>query len=113
MERISEGLCNKYQEIYKEVFEKSGKENLRLWITRDIDGDYLEPITSNKCLEYEYRSEIRFEYDGSKTWEVCTIHLWYYYQGYFRNNSVGTLYNGTIEQLEKEIAETLEQLLHD
>ncbi|MET7021716.1 hypothetical protein CN326_23405 [Bacillus sp. AFS018417] len=113
LERISEEFCNKYQEMYKEAFKKNGKENLRLWITRDIDGDCLESITSNECLDYEYRSEIGFDYDGPKTWEVCTIHLWYYYQGYFKNSGVGTFYNGTIEQLEKEIIETLEHLLNE
>ena len=47
-------------------------------------------------------SEINFEYDASKSWEVCTISLWYYYQGYRKSSSIGTLYSGTINELEEE-----------
>ncbi|PFR80959.1 hypothetical protein CN936_26330 [Bacillus cereus] len=112
LESISEDICSKYQKIYEERFAQKGKLNLKQSIKRDIDGDELEELTSKNCLEYEYRSEINFEYDASKSWEVCTISLWYYYQGYRKSSSIGTLYSGTINELEEEVKATLEELLH-
>ncbi len=47
-----------------------------------------------------------------KSWEVCTISLWYYHQGYRKSSSIGTLYSGTINELEEEVKVTLEELLH-
>lgn len=67
LESISEDICSKYQKIYEERFAQNGKLNLKLSIKRDIDGDELEELTSKNCLEYEYRSEINFEYDASKS----------------------------------------------
>ena len=36
----------------------------------------------------------------------------YYYQGYRKSSSIGTLYSGTINELEEEVKATLEELLH-
>ncbi|ADY22272.1 hypothetical protein P4U05_05110 [Bacillus paranthracis] len=112
LENLSEDICSKYQKIYEERFVQKGKLNLKLSIIRDIDGDELEELTSNNCLEYEYRSEINFECDALKTEEVCTILLWYYYKGYRKSSNIGTLYSGTINELEEEVKTILEELLH-
>ncbi|CAG9614993.1 hypothetical protein BACCIP111899_04227 [Bacillus rhizoplanae] len=117
LETTAEELCIKYQAIYKDPFEKKGKRNLQLWIARDIDGDESNQLTSSQCLEAEYRSLIAIDYEGEpkldEDFYICTIELWYYYQGFSRNSGTGHLYISSVNQLEEEITETLELLLNE
>lgn len=79
---------------YIKEFELQGKQNLRIWVCGDIDGDEIEGLTSEKCLETECRSQIAIDYEDPKMDEdfyADTIDLWYYFGGYL--NSSGTLYN--------------------
>ncbi|MCS0673359.1 hypothetical protein [Cytobacillus firmus] len=39
------------------------KQNLRIWVCRNIDGDELKELSSEKCLEKEYRSQIVIDFD--------------------------------------------------
>ncbi|MDQ0247377.1 hypothetical protein J2S09_005026 [Bacillus fengqiuensis] len=114
LEQVSEGLCKEYEEKYTEEFKEKDKKNLRLWIVRDIDGDESENLTSNHCLEKEYRSQIAFDYDGPKLdgdFYACTTQLWYYFGGYFHGE--GALYGGNVQRLKNDIQETLIMLLND
>ncbi|KNF08176.1 hypothetical protein CLPU_9c00720 [Gottschalkia purinilytica] len=117
LEKSSEELCIKYENKYKDLFEKAGKRNLELKVARDIDGDEIESLTDNGYLEPEYRSMISFYYDDgteeSREFDYFQtgIELWYYSTGYSRYGS-GTLYCLTIEELEKEIEEILYSLLN-
>ncbi|OAH59211.1 MULTISPECIES: hypothetical protein [Bacillaceae] len=46
-------------------------------------GDEIEGLTSEKCLEKEYRSQIAIDYDGPKFDEdfyAATIELWHYFE---------------------------------
>lgn len=112
LERLGEDWCKVFQRKYAYVFESQGKQNLRIWICRDIDGDEIEDLTSEKCLEKEYRSQIAIDYDGPKfddDFYADTIELWYYFGGYFKGS--GTLYDLYKNDLEKDIEETLKSLL--
>lgn len=116
LETIAEELCVKYQAMYKLAFEEKGKKNLRLLVARDIDGDESDQLTSVQCLEVEYRSLIAIDYEGDlkidEDFHRCVIELWYYYQGYLRDRRKGHLYINSVEQLEKELKDTLEFLLN-
>ncbi|MCY8571312.1 hypothetical protein [Bacillus haynesii] len=112
LERLSEEWGKVLQKKYTKEFEKQGKYNLRIWICRDIDGDEIKDITSDKCLEKEYRSQIAIDYDGPKfddDFYANTIELWYYFGGYFKGS--GTLYDLSKNNLEIDIEEALKMLL--
>jgi hypothetical protein len=112
LEKLGEEWGKVLQRKYVDVFESQGKLNLRIWICRDIDGDEIEDLTSEKCLEKEYRSQIAIDYDGPKfddDFYADTIELWYYFGGYFKGS--GTLYDLSKNDLETDIEETLKTLL--
>ncbi|WP_286201614.1 hypothetical protein [Bacillus sp. ISL-4] len=78
---LGEELGKVLQRKYANKFESEGKQNLRIWICRDIDGDEITDITSKKCLELEYRSQIAIDYDGPQYDEdfyADTIELWHF-----------------------------------
>lgn len=112
LEKLGEEWGKVLQRKYVDVFERQGKRNLRIWICRDIDGDEIVELTSEKCLEKEYRSQIAIDYDGPKfddDFYAGTIELWYYFGGYFKGS--GTLYDLSKNDLETEIEKTLKTLL--
>lgn len=112
LERLGEEWGKVLQRKFADVFESQGKQNLRIWICRDIDGDEIEDLTSEKCLEKEYRSQIAIDYDGPKfddDFYADTIELWYYFGGYFKGS--GTLYDLSKNDLETDIEKTLKTLL--
>ncbi|AQQ53218.1 hypothetical protein [Planococcus lenghuensis] len=112
LERVAGELAKSLQIKYVKEFENQGKLNLRIWVSRDIDGDEEEDLTSERCLEKEYRSQIAIDYDGPKyddDFYARTFGLWYYFGGYFKGS--GTLYDLTKNDLEADIEEILKNLL--
>ncbi|MGG3642060.1 hypothetical protein ABES38_11890 [Bacillus gobiensis] len=112
LERLGEESSEILQRKYANVFESQGKHNLRIWIYRDIDGDEIKALTSEKCLEKEYRSQIAIDYDGRKfddDFYAITIELWYYFGGYSKGS--GRLYDLSKNDLETDIEEALISLL--
>jgi len=112
LERLGEQLGKVLQRKYVNVFESQGKQNLRIWLCRDIDGDEEDDLTSERCLEKEYRSQIAIDYDGPKFddgFYADTIELWYYFGGYFKGS--GTLYGLSKNNLETDIEEALKMML--
>ncbi|MGP1908005.1 hypothetical protein ACTSEZ_07520 [Metabacillus sp. JX24] len=111
LERIAEEISKVLKIKYSRIFENQGKKNLRIWICRDIDGDEIDDITAEKCLEKEYRSQIAINYDGPEFDNdfYAAIELWYYFGGYFKGS--GTLYDLSKNDLENDIEETLKTLL--
>lgn len=112
LERLGDEWSKVLQRKYQNVFESKGKQNLRIWVCRDIDGDQEEDLTSERCLEKEYRSQIAIDYDGQKIdddFYADTIELWYYFGGYFKGS--GTLYDLSNNEIETDIEEALKMLL--
>ena len=67
------------------VLKKEERKNVVLWISRDIDGEELEKLTYENCLEIEYRSQIASDYGGPKFNEEFyaeTIELLYNFGSY-------------------------------
>ena len=113
LERLGEECSKVLQRKYANKLESKGKQNLRIWICRDIDGDEITDITSEKCLELEYRSQIVIDYDGPKYDEdfyADTIELWHF-SDVIKGKAYGTIYNLTKCNLETEIEDTLIKLL--
>jgi hypothetical protein len=113
LEVLGEELGKVLQRKYASKFERKGKQNLRIWICRDIDGDEITDITSQKCLELEYRSQIAIDYDGPQYDEdfyTDTIELWHF-SDVIKGKAYGTIYNLTKCNLETEIEATLIKLL--
>ncbi|WP_251029189.1 hypothetical protein [Bacillus sp. ISL-78] len=113
LEMVGEELGKVLQRKYASKFESKGKQNLRIWICRDIDGDEITDITSQKCLELEYRSQIAIDYDGPQYDEdfyADTIELWHF-SDVIKGKAYGTIYNLTKCNLETEIEATLIKLL--
>ncbi|MEX6703184.1 hypothetical protein ABS315_26935 [Peribacillus frigoritolerans] len=111
---LGEEIGKVLQRKYASKFESEGKQNLRIWICRDIDGDEITDITSQKCLELEYRSQIAIEYDGPQYDEdfyADTIELWHF-SDVIKGKAYGTIYNLTKCNLETEIEATLIKLLN-
>ncbi|MCY8837732.1 hypothetical protein [Bacillus atrophaeus] len=116
LERLGEVVSEKLQNKYTDVFENQGKQNLTIQICRDIDGDILRDLTTDRCLEKEYRSRITINYEAVKAYDedldCFTIDLWYFYGGY-KETGCGTLFDLNNNDLEKEIEEALIFLLND
>ncbi|MEJ9305093.1 hypothetical protein ABEW33_21140 [Priestia megaterium] len=113
LEEVGEACCKSLQHKYRSKFERDGKQNLKIWVCRDIDGDQLPNLSSKQCLEKEYRSQIAINFDGFTDEEdayVYYIQLWYYFGGYFKGT--GTLYDLSKNHLEADIEEKLEELLN-
>lgn len=113
LEMVGEELGKVLQRKYANKFKRKGKQNLRIWICRDIDGDEITDITSQKCLELEYRSQIAIDYDGPQYDEdiyADTIELWHF-SDVIKGKAYGTIYNLTKCNLETEIEATLIKLL--
>ncbi|MEC0343877.1 hypothetical protein [Peribacillus frigoritolerans] len=113
LEGLGEELGKVLQRKYANKFESKGKQNLRIWICRDVDGDEITDITSEKCLELEYRSQIAIDYNGPKYDEdfyADTIELWHF-SDVIKGEAFGTIYNLTKCNLETEIEATLIKLL--
>lgn len=113
-----EKLGGKYSEViekeYASKFECNGKKNLKIWVYRDIDGDQLPELTSNHCLEGEYRSQVAINFDGFTDEEdahVYYIQLWYYFSG--GRKGIGTLYDLSKCDLEAHIKNQLEVILKE
>lgn len=113
LEKLGEQWSTILQRKYVNEFESHGKKSLRVWICRDIDGDELEGLTSENCMEIEYRSQIAIDYEGPKHDEdfyADTIYLWYYFGGYFKSS--GKLYDQSKNELKSDIEEALKALLN-
>lgn len=111
LESLGEAVSEKLQNKYIDVFEAQGKPNLSIKVCRDIDGDIINDLTAERCLEKEYRSQITINYhQPAKAYDedidYCTMDLWYYYGG-FIGSGCGTLFDLNNNDLEKEIEETL------
>ncbi|MGF9966913.1 hypothetical protein [Bacillus rhizoplanae] len=112
LESLGKQLGKVLQRKYASVFESQGKQNLRIWVCRDIDGDENENLTTEQCFEKEYRSQLVIDYDGhNHDFYAYYIELWYYFGGYFRGS--GTLYDFSNNDLETEIEEALKMLLNN
>lgn len=112
LEKLADQVAKILQIKYTKEFENQAKLNLRIWVCRDIDGDREEDLTSERCLEKEYRSQIAIDYDGPKyddDFYASTFGLWYYFGGYFKGS--GTLYDLSENDLEADIEESLKSLL--
>lgn len=97
------------KENIKIAFENQGKQNLRIWVCRDIDGDESNELTSENCLEKEYRSQIVIDFDDDSVEDdeyADIIQLWYYYGG-----GTGTLYDITKNSLVEDMEVALKTLL--
>ncbi|MBY8914223.1 hypothetical protein KY305_15895 [Bacillus sp. YC2] len=118
LESLGEAVSKKVQKKYKDVFEAEGKQKLSIKICRDIDGDVLNDLSAERCLEKEYRSQITINYYQPKKeaydedLDCFTIDLWYYYGG-FQGTGCGTLFDLNNNDLEKEIEEVLIFVLND
>jgi hypothetical protein len=113
LEEVGEAYCKSLQHKYRSKFERDGKQNLKVWVCRDIDGDQLPNLSSKQCLEKEYRSQVAINFDGFTDEEDAYVHyiqLWYYFSGYFKGT--GTLYDLSKNRLEADIEEKLEELLN-
>jgi len=113
LEEVGEAYCKSLQHKYRSKFEHDGKQNLKVWVCRDIDGDQLPNLSSKQCLEKEYRSQVAINFDGFTDEEDAYVHyiqLWYYFSGYFKGT--GTLYDLSKNRLEADIEEKLEELLN-
>ncbi|MBK0005986.1 MULTISPECIES: hypothetical protein [Priestia] len=113
LEEVGEAYCKNLQLKYRSKFEREDKQNLKIWVCRDIDGDQLPNLSSEQCLEKEYRSQIAINFDGFTDEEDAYVHyiqLWYYFGGYFKGT--GTLYDLSKNHLEADIEEKLEELLN-
>ncbi|MCM2584229.1 MULTISPECIES: hypothetical protein [Bacillus] len=111
LESLGEAVSEKLQNKYAGVFEAQGKPNLSIKVCRDIDGDLINDLTAERCLEKEYRSQITINYyQPAKAYDedldCFTIDLWYYYGG-FVGSGCGTLFDLNNNDLEKEIEEML------
>ncbi|AFI28611.1 MULTISPECIES: hypothetical protein [unclassified Bacillus (in: firmicutes)] len=111
LESLGEAVSEKLQNKYAGVFEAQGKPNLSIKVCRDIDGDLINDLTAERCLEKEYRSQITINYyQPAKAYDedldCFTIDLWYYYGG-FVGSGCGTLLDLNNNDLEKEIEEML------
>lgn len=119
LESLGEAVSENLQKKYIDVFEAQGKPNLSIKV-RDIDGDVINDLTAERCLEKEYRSQITINfYQPAKAYDVdyedldcITVDLWYYYGG-FIGSGCGTLFDLNNNDLEKEIEEVLIFLLND
>ena len=113
LEEVGEAYSENLQHKYRNKFERDGKQNLKVWVCRDIDGDQLPNLSSKQCLEKEYRSQVAINFDGFTDEEDAYVHyiqLWYYFSGYFKGT--GTLYDLSKNHLEADIEEKLEELLN-
>jgi hypothetical protein len=113
LEEVGEAYCKSLQHKYRSKFERDGKQNLKIWVCRDIDGDQLPNLSSKQRLEKEYRSQVAINFDGFTDEEDAYVHyiqLWYYFSGYFKGT--GTLYDLSKNRLEADIEEKLEELLN-
>ncbi|WP_129707476.1 hypothetical protein [Priestia megaterium] len=112
LEEVGEAYSEILQHKYRNIFEHDGKQNLKIWVCRDIDGDQLPNLSSEQCLEKEYRSQVAINFDGFTDEEDAYVHyiqLWYYFSGYFKGT--GTLYDLLKNHLEADIEEKLEEIL--
>ncbi len=112
LEEVGEAYSESLHHKYRNKFEHDGKQNLKIWVCRDIDGDQLPNLSSEQCLEKEYRSQVAINFDGFTDEEDAYVHyiqLWYYFSGYFKGT--GTLYDLSKNHLEADIEEKLEELL--
>ncbi|MED4074142.1 hypothetical protein P4602_23180 [Priestia endophytica] len=111
LEKLGEKYSKVLQNKYKDEFERYGKKNLRIWICRDIDGDKELDLSSERCLEKEYHSQVAINFDGFTDEEdayAYYIRLWYYFGGYFKG--AGTLYNMSKNNLETDMEEMLKEV---
>ncbi|GGB71906.1 hypothetical protein [Fictibacillus barbaricus] len=112
LEKVGDEFSKVLQRKYAKAFESQGKQNLKIWVCRDIDGTEEEDLSSKRCLEKEYRSQIAIDFEGPKCDEdlyADTLELWYYIGGYFKGS--GTLYNLSKNDLATDIEETLKVFL--
>ncbi|WP_369810940.1 hypothetical protein [Bacillus halotolerans] len=117
LESLGEAVSEKLQNKYIDVFEAQGRPNLSIKVCRDIDGDVINDLTAERCLEKEYRSQItinfyKLEKAYDEDLDCITVDLWYY-DGGFIGSGCGTLFDLNNNDLEKEIEEVLIFLLND
>lgn len=113
LEKLGERYSKDLENEYKSKFESDGKKNLKIWVCRDIDGDQMPGLTSDQCLEGEYRSQIAINYDGFTDEEdayVYYIKLWGCSRG---RKSIGGFYDLSKYDLKKEIEDTLSEVLKE
>lgn len=112
LEELAANYALTLQEEYKNAFALNNKQNLKIWVCRDIDGDEIKDLSYNNPLEKEYRSRVVIDYDGAKyddEFYAYDMYLWYYYTGYIKGS--GSLYNYKEYNLYKEIESALKELL--
>lgn len=112
LEKLGEELSMVFQRKYANPFKNQGKVNFRIWISRDIDGDEIDGLTSEQCLEKEYRSQIVIDFDDDTVDDdelPDYIELWYYFGGYFEGS--GSLYDLIKNNLETDIEVSLRNRL--
>lgn len=113
LESQAETMAKKFQYRYAAQFEAQKKRNFTVWVSRDIDGDEISTLTADCCLEKEYRSQLAINYNDpaeDNDFYEATITLWHYQRGFFRSSA--SLYDAAKNDLEKELEDTLERLLH-
>jgi hypothetical protein len=113
LEELGGILAKELQNQYEDKFEEQGKRNFSIWVSRDLNGDVTDSLTADSCLEKEYRSQIAIDYNDpgdDNDFYAATLTLWHYHRGYFKN--FGTLYEAAENDLEKDIKETLKNLLN-
>jgi len=113
LENSAKALTQEIQRKYASQFKNSGKDNLKVWIHRDIDGDEIEFLTLERFFTKEYRSMVAINFDGEDSDDdfVTYIQLWYYFGGYRKGE--GTLYNSAKRNLKADIEEVLNEILSD
>lgn len=112
LEDLAGKLAEKLQSHYEMQFEEQKKRNFSIWVSRDLDGDEIGSLTADCCLEKEYRSQLAINYNDpaeDNDFYEATITLWHYQRGFLK--SFAFLYDATRNNLEKDIEDTLTNLL--
>lgn len=111
LENLGTAYSEELQKEYTKRFEENGMANLRVWLHRDIDGDEIEILTSERFFEKEYRSmvAINFVSNDNDNDFVTYTQLWYYYGGFKKGE--GTLYNLSKCDLKIDIEKVLKAIL--
>ncbi|WKA57292.1 hypothetical protein QWY16_12360 [Planococcus shenhongbingii] len=112
MENLAENLAKKMQLQYAAQFEEQKKRNFSVWLSRDLNGDVLESLSADCCLDKEYRSRIAIDYNDpgyDNDAYAAAITIWHHHGTFFKR--FGTLFDAAKNDLEKEIEEMLKNLL--
>ncbi|WP_456363551.1 hypothetical protein [Priestia aryabhattai] len=111
LENLGKIYSDELQKEYAKRFKESGMGNLKVWLHRDIDGDEIEILTSERFFEKEYRSMVAINFNSNDNGNdfVTYLQLWYYFGGYKKGE--GTLYNTSERDLKMDIEKILKVIL--